>query len=197
MPSPEEKVDHVKAALMRIETALYRDLGEPAMQPELEMASIHAQLAMAEELRGIREAMGGALESQPEHGETVVMTVHLNQFEADRLPEFVAALERGEVPDTTDDDMVVAALKAAVEGSEGTLQPARRQRQEGEGALRKLWKAATEHWHETDPETEEPIPLNELLFDSSLALPGMSINGKELYDIGVELGLIEEVDRDG
>jgi hypothetical protein len=60
-----------------------------------------------------------------------------------------------------------------------------------ENAARKLWEAATEHWFEEDDEGE-PIPLAALLYDSSTALPGIPIRGKELYRIGVALGFIEE-----
>jgi uncharacterized protein (DUF433 family) len=56
--------------------------------------------------------------------------------------------------------------------------------------IRKLWEAATEHWYETDDE-DEPTPLGELLYDSSVALPGIPIKGKELYRIGVELGFVD------
>lgn len=57
---------------------------------------------------------------------------------------------------------------------------------EAQKAITKLWEAATEHWH------EEGRSLSDLLFDSSVAMPGMAIKGKDLYWIGMELGLIEE-----
>jgi hypothetical protein len=62
---------------------------------------------------------------------------------------------------------------------------------EQRSAARKLWEAATEHWSETDDEGA-PIPLAALLFDSSVASPGIPIKGKELYRTGVALGFIEE-----
>lgn len=66
-----------------------------------------------------------------------------------------------------------------------------------EEAIKKLWEAATDHWYETDEETGEARPLGDLLFDSSTALPGMPIKGKELYEVGVALDLVEEVDPHG
>jgi hypothetical protein len=53
---------------------------------------------------------------------------------------------------------------------------------------RQLWEAAIEHWH------DEETPLNEALFDSSVAYPGIPIKGKDLYRIGVALGFIEEIE---
>jgi hypothetical protein len=65
------------------------------------------------------------------------------------------------------------------------------------GPIRKLWEAATENWYEVDEETGEPIPLGDLLFDSATALPGIPIKGKELYRIGLELGLIAPIKGEG
>lgn len=53
-------------------------------------------------------------------------------------------------------------------------------------AIEQLWEAAIGNW--------KPIPQSELLSQGSLALPGSPIKGKDLYRIGVALGLIEEVE---
>lgn len=83
----------------------------------------------------------------------------------------------------------------AVSGGEREI--ARRERKRvhrTENAARKLWEAATENWYETDEDDHE-IPLAELLFDSSTALPGIPIKGKDLYRIGVALGFIDAEDE--
>lgn len=62
-----------------------------------------------------------------------------------------------------------------------------------EEAIRTLWEAATMHWDGYDDDDSQP--LNEELWDNCTAYPGGAIKGKVLYTIGVELGLIEEVER--
>lgn len=57
-------------------------------------------------------------------------------------------------------------------------------------AARQLWDAATEHWRVFDDD-EDPRPLADRLFDSSVVYPGMGLKGKELYRIGVALGFID------
>lgn len=54
-------------------------------------------------------------------------------------------------------------------------------------AARKLWDAATAHWYDATSRR-----LQDRLHDSSVALSGEAIRGSELYEIGVELGFIEE-----
>lgn len=54
-------------------------------------------------------------------------------------------------------------------------------------SVRPLWEAAIANWDAED--------LGELDC-SSIAYPGASIKGKDLYQIGVELGFIDSVDSD-
>lgn len=56
-------------------------------------------------------------------------------------------------------------------------------------AILRLWETATEHWR--DEEYPSEVSLAEQLFDSSTAYPGVAIKGKDLYRIGVALGLID------
>lgn len=53
-------------------------------------------------------------------------------------------------------------------------------------AIQRLWEAATDLWHDPDRKLEER------LFDSSVALNGMPIKGKDLHQIGEALGFIPE-----
>jgi uncharacterized protein (DUF433 family) len=77
-------------------------------------------------------------------------------------------------------------LKQDVEGERDIARRERKRVHRTENAARKLWEAATEMW-----------PTNEMgwMDQSSSAYPSASIRGKELYEIGVELGFIEEVER--
>jgi hypothetical protein len=117
-----------------------------------------------------------------------------------RLAQALAALDEIAARPTSernpDGDEQAAETMAllARERAEGIRQELASEQQGGavaREAARKLWEAATEHWFETDDDGD-PIPLTVLLYDRSVAYPGLPIKGKELHRIGVELGFLDE-----
>lgn len=59
-PTPGEKVDYVAEAAKRIDWANRTSVDrEVEFDRHLREAQVHAQLAIAEQLRGIRESLGG------------------------------------------------------------------------------------------------------------------------------------------
>lgn len=64
-PTPEEKVDHAEEARGVLRWTVgdqgpqALSEGDPRVHPALQLAQVHALLAIAEEVRGIREALNG------------------------------------------------------------------------------------------------------------------------------------------